>query len=135
MVDVFCVPPDQTDQVWPIVDGHIRAAIAYAATVDLDVLRANLRLGQYLLWLIVDGQNPMGALVTSLASANGVKLCTIITCGGTGMSDWLHLIDKIENWARSEGCSRMSIWGRSGWSRVLTEYRQKAVVLEKDLSK
>ena len=135
MVDVLCVPPGQTDQVWPIVERYIQAAVDYAATVDLDVLRANLRSGKYLLWLIIDGKAAMGAGVTSLSSANGVKLCTIIACGGTRMSDWLHLIDKIENWAREEGCARMSIWGRRGWSRGLMGYRQKAVILEKELDK
>jgi hypothetical protein len=46
---------------------------------------------------------------------------------------WIGLIEKIEEFARAEGCSATRIMGRKGWARVLASYRTKRIVLEKDL--
>jgi hypothetical protein len=49
------------------------------------------------------------------------------------MRRWIGLIEKIEEFARAEGCSATRIMGRKGWARVLTSYQTKRLVLEKDL--
>jgi hypothetical protein len=49
------------------------------------------------------------------------------------MRRWIGLIEKIEEFARAEGCSATRIMGRKGWARVLTSYQTKRIVLEKDL--
>ena len=49
------------------------------------------------------------------------------------MRRWIGLIEKIEEFARAEGCSATRIMGRKGWARVLASYRTKRIVLEKDL--
>jgi hypothetical protein len=50
-----------------------------------------------------------------------------------GMHRWIGLIAKIEEFARAENCSATRIIGREGWARMLTAYRPKRVVLEKEL--
>jgi hypothetical protein len=49
------------------------------------------------------------------------------------MRRWIGLIEKIEEFARAEGCSATRIMGRKGWARVLASYHTKRIVLEKDL--
>jgi GNAT superfamily N-acetyltransferase len=46
---------------------------------------------------------------------------------------WIGLLERIEEFARAEGCEATRIIGRKGWARVLTSYQTKRIVLEKDL--
>ena len=133
MVDAVCVPPDQTALAWPFIEKYVKAAIAETSMVDIDMLRRKLATGEYLLWLACEGREVLAAAVTSLEKANGVKFATIIICGGHSMERWVSLIGRLEAWARVEGARHISIWGRRGWLRVLDGYRDKAVILEKEL--
>jgi hypothetical protein len=49
------------------------------------------------------------------------------------MRRWIGLLERIEEFARTEGCEATRIIGRKGWARVLTSYQTKRIVLEKDL--
>jgi hypothetical protein len=74
-----------------------------------------------------------------LAATEWRKVCEIIACGGKGMRSprgqgWLHLIEKIEDYARAEGCSTVRVVGRKGWKRMLTDYRARRVILEKEIA-
>jgi hypothetical protein len=96
-----------------------------------------------------DGARVQAAAVTELHRTEWRKVCVIVACGapsrlrGSGslhpsspaadMRRWIGLIEKIEEFARAEGCSATRIMGRKGWARVLAFYRTKRIVLEKDL--
>jgi hypothetical protein len=100
------------------------------------------------------------AAVTELHRTEWRKVCVIVACGAPSgrspasgrlrpssraavsraaasrtvdMRRWIGLIEKIEEFARAEGCSATRIMGRKGWARVLTSYQTKRIVLEKDL--
>ena len=42
-------------------------------------------------------------------------------------------MEGIEAYARREGCVCTGITGRKGWLRVLDGYRQKHLIMDKDL--
>ena len=46
---------------------------------------------------------------------------------------WIGLIARLEDYAKGEGCRAMRIYGRRGWLRILPDYRQIAIVAEKQL--
>jgi hypothetical protein len=46
----------------------------------------------------------------------------------------LPLLQKLEAFAKAEGCAVMRIFGRKGWHRVLDGYHVEHVVLEKELA-
>ena len=50
------------------------------------------------------------------------------------MPRWLPLIAEIENYARTEGCTRVRIYGRKGWLRALDGYEAKHIIMDKELS-
>src|ERR1700680_4303617 len=132
-VELICVPPDTVRKVWPRVCDLIYEAMrrgnlsGYQGVADL-VLD-----GRGLLWLAWDGQTVHAAAVTALAPTEWRKVCESIACGGRDMPRCLHLIEKIEDSARAEGCSAVRIVGRKGWVRMLTDYRARRVILEKSL--
>jgi hypothetical protein len=72
--------------------------------------------------------------VTELHQTEWRKVCEIVACGGKEMRHWLHLIERIEQFARDEGCTATRIVGRKGWARVLKDYCARRVVLEKELA-
>ena len=107
-----------------------------------------------------DGTCVQAAAVTELQRTEWRKVCVIVACGAPSrcsrgsrlshpsswaavsraadsraadMRRWIGLIEKIEEFARAEGCSATRIMGRKGWARVLASYRTKRIVLEKDL--
>ncbi len=102
-----------------------------------------------------DGARVQAAAVTELHRTEWRKVCVIVACGAPSgclrasgrlrpfsrpaasraadMRRWIGLIEKIEEFARAEGCSATRIMGRKGWARVLASYRTKRIVLEKDL--
>jgi hypothetical protein len=60
-------------------------------------------------------------------------VCVLTACGGDDMRRWLGLLGGIEDYAKAEGCSRVRIFGRKGWVRVLEHYRIRNVILEREL--
>ena len=100
---------------------------------DFATVEADVRAVRSLLWLAWDGKEVLSASVTQIAIENGDKICTIVACGGHDKAKWLNLISGIENYAKEEGCARVRICGRRGWTKALEDYRVRAIVLEKAL--
>lgn len=107
----------------------LRTALSAFEDIEADILS-----GRSLLWLAWNGQAIEAAASTVLINSDIGKVCVIAACGGTGMKRWLPLLDGIESYARDEGCTRVRIYGRKGWLRVLDGYREKHVILDKDLA-
>jgi hypothetical protein len=82
-----------------------------------------------------DGRRIAAAAVTALHETEWRKVCVVVACGARPREGrgWLALLDGIENYARKAGCSAVRIMGRKGWARVLTSYRAKRIILERDL--
>jgi hypothetical protein len=70
--------------------------------------------GDQLLWIIWDGKQISAAATTHLSDG----VCTITTCSGKDMKDWLPAFSRIQQYAKDESCS-VRIQGREGWKRAL----------------
>ncbi len=98
---------------------------------DFQSVEADVHASASLLWLAWDGEKVHAAAVTQLTNHNDLKICTIVACGGEERTRWLYLIGKLEEHARDEGCARVRICGRRGWTKALEGYRVRSVILEK----
>jgi hypothetical protein len=114
-----------------------RGDLSSFAPVEASVLR-----GDALLWLALSREGGAGvridaAAVTELHRTEWRKVCVVVACGAPShVSErrrWIGLLERIEDFARAEGCEAIRIIGRKGWARVLTSYQAKRIVLEKDL--
>jgi hypothetical protein len=130
---LVCVRPEQVQQAWSIVQPLIVQAMKRGGVGDPGPVYADVVAGRSLLWLACDGSEVVACAITELTEAMGRKLCTIVACGGHARGNWLHLIEGLEDYARQEGCASTRIIGREGWKRVLPDYWQRAVILEKGL--
>lgn len=131
--DAVCVDPAKIRLVWPRVSGLIYAAMKRGDLSSYGAVEDSVLCGDALLWIVRDGLDIPAAAVTELQETEWRKVCVIVACGGADMDRWIDLIARIEEFARAESCSATRIIGREGWARLLTAYRPKRVVLEKEL--
>ena len=129
----LCVAPALLEKFWPHVSPLIAAAMRRGRITDFAVVDRAVLSGNALLWIACDGGRIHAAAVTELSAVAGERFCTITACGGSGRAQWLPLIAELEDYARREGCAAMRIFGRTGWARVLPDYRVSRVLLEKPL--
>jgi hypothetical protein len=133
-VSLICIEPGfYTRQIWPVVRDLIRKAIERTNLSDFEAVERDVLQGRSLLWLALDGERIHAAATTELTIAQGRKACVVVACSGKGRGNWLHLLDRIEDYARAEGCSCMRIIGRKGWQRALNGYGVRWAILEKGL--
>lgn len=125
--ELICVDPAEVENVWPHVEKLIGAAIDRVDFSNFRDVESEVYRGGALLWIAWDGERIRAAAVTAINN----RVCEIVACGGRGLREWIHLIKDLENYAREENCERMRIIGRTGWKRVLPDYKQSCVVLER----
>lgn len=61
---------------------------------------------------------PDGAVVFAIQE-DEVRFCLILTFACEKMSKYMHYMDAIHDWAKSQGCVEMRVHGRKGWAKVL----------------
>ena len=130
---LICVDPIHVPEIWPVVSDRIREAMRRGDLGSFKSVELSVYQGNALLWLVTDGAGIFAAIVTQLEESEWRRVCCIVACGGRGRHKWLHLISKLESYARDEGCTAMRILGRKGWQRVLEDYKPRRVILEKEL--
>ena len=132
-MDLVCVHPDLLPRLWPMVKDMIFTAVknadlGHTADVEKEVMHGN-----GVLWLAIEDDEIRGALATVLVKTDQRLVCMITALGGHRMKDWFHFLPQIEAWAKSEGATRMRLYGRRGWVRLLKDYYVSNVVMEKEL--
>jgi hypothetical protein len=133
MADLVCVAPARVREIWPHVRTTLLAAVKVTNLSHTQDIEDAILSGRSLLWLVWDGRLIKAAVSTELMATDTDKFCVLTACGGKDMRDWLMLLGKIEEYAKAEGCKALRIYGRRGWKRVLEDYRETAIVIEKDL--
>jgi len=118
--------------MWPHVRDLIRAAVERTGLSSFADIEADVLTGNQLVWIAWDGKEILAAATTQLTKPLS-KVCTLTACSGYDREQWLPLFAQIEQYAANEGCTKMRIYGRKGWERVLDGYRVEHVILEKGL--
>jgi hypothetical protein len=130
-MQLACVPPDRAAEFWPFADAWIRSAVERCGDWTLDQIRTGVLDGRYLLWIAVADGKARGAAVTRIVAPP--RICEVVACGGDCRGHIPRLLKVIEDFARRDGCDRVRISGRRGWARMLRDYRQPFITLEKVL--
>lgn len=132
-VEAVCVDPRQVEPIWECVKHWIKRAMERGDLGTFEAVEDDVIAGQALLWLVWNAPQIQGAAVTQIVATQNSRVCVIVACGGDNMRLWLPLIEKIESYARDEGCDAVRILGRKGWMRVLKSYSAPAIILERRL--
>ena len=127
------VAPEDIDTIWDDVEGLIKKASDDLLNY-IDIYKL-LREGTFLLWIITDDNNAIVTAMTLMFQKYPRDTSLrIVTCGGEKMKEWLNeFLEKIEVFAKDRGCSYIDIDGRSGWSKVLKDYKVEYYTLRKKI--
>lgn len=107
-------------------------AIEWGGEYTEDQVRQQIADREAQLWIGEDSEIRC-AVVTSIRTGRDGPICDIWLMGGNDRSLWLHFLAVIEAAAADRGCVAMELTGRTGWRRVLPDYREQAIVLRKAL--
>ena len=136
------IPTQELDKTWGLIDKDIRQALAYSSQLtDSDFVFETAKEDKFQVWIIWDKNQKktvdkyFGVVVTELIKRKLGKVCHIYIATGRQRHKWQHLISKIEDFAKEEGCQMMELIARPGWQRVLNlfNYKRTHVVLEKKI--
>lgn len=132
---IYQIPYWQVDDYWPKAAPLIQKALDVQDEWTLDAVYRKLVNSDdpcpMQLWYIPDS----GAIVTQIQTfPTGVRKCLLFLGGGSSLDQSLHTHAEIENWARKfRGCTKMVIYGRRGWLKVLDGYKEKTVIMERQI--
>lgn len=130
-MELVCIDPARVHEIWP----HVRPLLEQACRrTELNAFadfEADILAGRSLVWIAWNGRAIEAAAATTLINSDHGKVCVITLCAGFDMRRWLTLIHRIEAYAKDEGCTRIRIFGRKGWLRVLEGFEARHVVMDK----
>lgn len=130
-VEAVCIDPEKIELFWPHVEPLLRSAAVKTGLALFSDIEREIFAGRSLVWIAWNGSAIEAAASTSLKNTESGLVCLIVACGGDDMARWLPLLDRIEAYAKEEGCRCVRIIGRKGWERVLSGYESKHVILDK----
>lgn len=131
---LVCVDPARVGEIWPHVRLLLQTAFERHPVDDtIDAIEADVRSGASLLWIIWGAGGLLAAGTTKIMQTPTRKVLRIECWAGREMRRWIGLIRGLEDYGRKEGCAVCHIEGREGWGKMLTDYHQPWIVLEKAL--
>jgi hypothetical protein len=123
-LQITVVPPAVLDVVWPKAAEMLGKAVKTTRPrYNVDSLRAELDRGGLVLWLVLDGTEPVAAFTTRIAAYPESRGLCMDWIGGERMREWLPLAQPLmEMYARDNGCTHLEGYGRKAWGRWLQKY-------------
>jgi hypothetical protein len=118
---------------WAIAAPLLKPAMRRGGLGRFADLERGVLFGNSLLWLALEDGTAIAAAVTDLVCTDVDKVCLIAAAGGVRMRGWLHLLERVEAFARDEHCTVVRLMGRKGWARMLPHYQQDHIILDRRL--
>lgn len=135
-VQAYQIPRNQVLDYWQSVIGLLDEAYAKNDIPFPETTRDELLHGHKQLWVAYAAppeHRILCAVLTRLSKMRSGLHCEVVAAGGKEVERWIHLMSCIEDWARLEGCVKVTVVGRPGWMRLLQRYRQRQVMMELEL--
>lgn len=121
---ISVVPREALGIVWGDVAKLMdRSVNTSKGKYHIDDLYHGINSGQYVLWVIMDGEETVAGITTRIISYPGRQAMAMDWIGGTRMKEWLPLAVKtLSEYSRKNGCSHLEGYGRKAWGRWLAKY-------------
>lgn len=127
-------PVERVPDLWPAVLPLVETGLVNDWTSEQ--LHAELIAGRAHLWYATDSGGTIRAiLVASIHSYPASRACQVWVVAGSLPDNWSAFLTYLEHWARAQGCSRLSLYGRPGWERKLRRlgWGVRSVWMEREL--
>lgn len=145
-VELVAVDPAELGEAWPVLRALLATALAMTKKVNFETLRARLEAELAQAWIVVKGddQEIKGAIITSIEDTGARKFLQMLIAGGRDARSWFdtrppytgNVLNRLEEFARDEGCEAIESVGRRGWEKLLpAEYVEIERVFSKEIVK
>lgn len=128
------IPSAEVDFYWHEALPLLTPAIERNGNHTAESILIGLKRADLQLWCAFEDGKMIMAGVTEIADYPKTRQCLLFLCGGERMDLWLEALPYVEQWALEQGCHKVRVDGRKGWARTLDGYRERGVVIEKDIA-
>lgn len=114
-------------RTWEEAKPLIEAALEYQDTHNITDVERELANDRAQLWC-----GKKSALITQVEDHPRGKKVRVWLAGGD-LGELVKMLTEVEQWAAEQKCLSVVIQGRHGWARVLKNYTQPYVSLERNI--
>lgn len=112
----------QINEAWPFHVPLLEKAIPYSdGKYTLEDIKEGLKSRNFQLWAASRDETPTTVMVTKIIQYPQAKTLLIMLYAGEGIEKMIHFKAAIYEWAKSQGCTEIELYGRPGWERVLKD--------------
>ena len=123
---------DELGMVWKDCVPLLEPALGEGETIEQVLTALFQKKAQ--LWIGATEDKIHVACVTEIVRKGGCLYGTVWLTGGVGVNNWTYFLETTEKWAKEQGCDAMLIdRARTGWKRLLPEYKTKTISLVKEI--
>lgn len=125
---LYQVTPQEAVADWAWYDRQIQRVIDAADGGQYpDNVLSCVQFGNMQLWRTFDKR---GMAVTELQDFPRYRQLLVYMVAGSGLRDWMQgAHQQLEDYAKSQHCSRMAFHGRPGWAKWANEYGYTHLVI------
>lgn len=128
------IPTIEIPMWWERVRSHVDKMCATSrGTYNVSKVLEGLLAQRMQLWLAMRDEKIEAAGISEITTFP-LKKIGEFTVAGESMTEWLEFLPQIEFWAKNLGCKNMRLIGRKGWKKLLKDYHETNIVLEKELA-
>lgn len=132
MINLSTLQSDKIEGSWDEIEPLVKRVLN---KIDLyytiEYIKESLLRAEMQLWTSLEGTQIKSICITQIQIHPKYKFLNIVMQAGQLASvEHLH---QIEQWGKSQGCTRVKLTGRRGWKRVLPDYKETLIKLEKEL--
>ncbi len=125
-VNIIELEPKNAIEFWPELQPFVLKALAFDPfqTVSVNDLLEQVKKGYARVLIAVQGDELLSATVIQLfKTIGGEKVLHVVTTAGDNSNAWLPaLIAKFEAIATTEGCAKVTMSGRPGWTKKVNKF-------------
>ena len=85
------------------------------------------------LWVVVENKHVNAALITQIKPYPQKKVLSLKSLAGEDFQEIKGFLEMVEVFALKNGCSSLEMWGRKGWKKLLSDWKDSYIVYTKDL--
>lgn len=115
---LYLVRPESLDQDWPKIETLIQEVCEVSGLWSPQDVKVLIASGRWTLFIAM-GEECEAVCCGELVQYPRMRVFAVYVCHGKNHAKWLHHLDRIEDWAASQGCDRIDPLCRDGWARVL----------------
>jgi len=126
--------PEDVAYVWEEVVPLLARVVPHTeGELEPDDYIEPLTHGDMQLWVVIENKHVNAALVTQIISYPQKRILRLISLAGDNVQEIKDFLEMVEVFALKNGCTALEMWGRKGWKKLLSDWKDSYIVYTKDL--